>query len=118
MKRRYPLLSRQHGLLRIFLSYFESAPPAVSAGHALRACSSRAVDLTFPLVSRRAINTHAARSTPTRTFFVDHGHHGRGLSRCAAFFYYIIAYWGHTFGIRVEADIRRDLFRHMQSARL
>ena len=32
-----------------------------------------------------------------------------------AFFYYIIAYYGHTFGIRVEADIRRDLFRHMQS---
>lgn len=27
---------------------------------------------------------------------------------------YVICYWGHTFGIRVEADIRRDLFRHMQ----
>ena len=27
---------------------------------------------------------------------------------------YIICYWGHTFGIRVEADIRRDLFTHMQ----
>jgi len=25
-----------------------------------------------------------------------------------------VAYYGHTFGIRVEADIRRDLFRHMQ----
>jgi ATP-binding cassette subfamily B protein len=28
--------------------------------------------------------------------------------------HYIICYWGHTFGILVEADIRRDLFRHMQ----
>ena len=28
--------------------------------------------------------------------------------------YYVIGYWGHTFGILVEADIRRDLFRHMQ----
>ena len=27
---------------------------------------------------------------------------------------FVIAYWGHTFGIRVEADIRRDLFAHMQ----
>ena len=27
---------------------------------------------------------------------------------------YIIGYYGHTFGILVEADIRRDLFRHMQ----
>lgn len=31
-----------------------------------------------------------------------------------AVFTYIIGYWGHTFGILVEADIRRDLFRHMQ----
>ena len=29
--------------------------------------------------------------------------------------YYIVTYWGHTFGIRVEADIRRDLFHHMQT---
>ena len=28
--------------------------------------------------------------------------------------YFVVCYWGHTFGIRVEADIRRDLFRHMQ----
>ncbi len=28
--------------------------------------------------------------------------------------YYIMAYWGHTFGVRVEADIRRDLFSHLQ----
>ena len=30
-------------------------------------------------------------------------------------FTYIIWYWGHNFGIRVETDIRRDLFRHIQS---
>ena len=28
--------------------------------------------------------------------------------------YFIITYWGHTFGIRVEADIRAALFGHMQ----
>ena len=27
---------------------------------------------------------------------------------------YIVCYYGHTFGIRVEADIRADLFHHMQ----
>ena len=31
-----------------------------------------------------------------------------------SFLQYIVAYFGHTFGIRVEADIRRDLFCHMQ----
>ena len=29
-------------------------------------------------------------------------------------FYYIITYWGHLLGVRMEADIRRDLFSHMQ----
>ena len=29
--------------------------------------------------------------------------------------YYVMAYWGHTFGIRVETDIRADLFRHLQT---
>jgi ATP-binding cassette subfamily B protein len=31
-----------------------------------------------------------------------------------AFFYYIITYYGHAFGVLVEADIRSDLFKHMQ----
>ena len=31
-----------------------------------------------------------------------------------AFLNYIVTYYGHTFGIRVEADIRQDLFTHMQ----
>ena len=31
-----------------------------------------------------------------------------------AYLNYIVSYYGHTFGIRVEADIRKDLFRHMQ----
>lgn len=29
-------------------------------------------------------------------------------------FQYVICYWGHTFGVLVEADIRRDLFAHLQ----
>lgn len=27
---------------------------------------------------------------------------------------YVITYWGHMFGVRVEADLRDDLFSHMQ----
>jgi ATP-binding cassette subfamily B protein len=29
-------------------------------------------------------------------------------------FDYIVAYWGHTLGVRMEADMRRDLFTHLQ----
>ena len=28
---------------------------------------------------------------------------------------YIITYWGHMFGVRVEADMRQELFAHMQT---
>ncbi len=31
-----------------------------------------------------------------------------------ALFVYIINYWGHVLGVRMEADIRRDIFSHMQ----
>lgn len=29
-------------------------------------------------------------------------------------FYYFINYWGHVMGVRIEADIREDLFSHLQ----
>ena len=28
---------------------------------------------------------------------------------------YVVCFWGHTFGVLVEADIRRDLFGHLQT---
>lgn len=38
----------------------------------------------------------------------------RDRVRSPGLLHYVISYWGHTFGILVEADIRHDLFRHMQ----
>ena len=103
---------QQHGLLRIFLSYF-GPHRRLFLLDMLCALFIGAVDLIFPLISRRAINTMLPAHA-YHTFFVV-----MGIMAAAylvrAFFYYIIAYYGHTFGIRVEADIRRDLFRHMQS---
>ena len=29
-------------------------------------------------------------------------------------FTYVVTYWGHLLGVRIEADIRSDLFSHMQ----
>lgn len=71
------------------------------------------IDLTFPLVARSSMN----QLLPARqfdTFFTVM------IIVAAAFVIragmnYIITYWGHMFGVRVEADLRDDLFRHMQS---
>ena len=103
---------QEHGLLRIFLSYFKPHRK-LFAMDVFCAILVAAVDLAFPLVSRTAMNELLPQAA-YRTFFIV-----MGVMAIAYFvravLYYIICYWGHTFGIRVEADIRRDLFSHMQT---
>ena len=71
-----------------------------------------AVDLTFPLVTRNALynmlpnRLYGVFFTVMAAMVVCYG--------IRSFLNYIVAYFGHTFGIRVEADIRQDLFGHLQ----
>ena len=97
--------------LMIFLSYFKKHR-GLFALDILCATGIAAIDLAFPLVTRSALYDMLPNQA-FRTFFtvmavvtVSY------LLRSAL--NYIVTYYGHTFGIRVEADIRRDLFRHMQ----
>ena len=103
---------RQHSLLRIFLSYFR---PHLGLFTLDIVCATVAslIDLAFPLLSRYAINSMLPAGA-FRLFFTVMGIMAAAYA-LRGFLYYVIGYWGHTFGIRVEADIRRDLFRHMQS---
>ena len=70
------------------------------------------IDLAFPYVSRWCMYELLPQSAYATFFAV------MAVVFCAfalrALLTYVICYWGHTFGILVEADIRRDLFRHMQ----
>ena len=103
---------QKHSLLRIFLSYFKPHRK-LFAMDMFCALLVAVVDLAFPLVSRTAMNDLLPRAAYSAFFAV------MGVMAVAylvrAVLYYIICYWGHTFGIRVEADIRRDLFSHMQT---
>ena len=100
-----------HGLFRIFLSYFKPHR-RLFAMDMCCALLVAAVDLAFPLVSRWSINTLLPEGSYLIFFVVMGTMAAAYLIR--ALLYYVICYWGHTFGIRVEADIRQDLFRHMQ----
>ena len=71
-----------------------------------------AVDLAFPLISRRAMYDLLPEKKYQAFFAVMAIVALAYLVR--AFAQYIMTYWGHTFGVRVEADIRRDLFYHYQ----
>ena len=70
------------------------------------------VDLAFPLVTRRSMYDLLPNQQYQTFFLVMAVMMAAFLVR--ALLYYVIAYWGHTFGILVEADIRRDLFTHVQ----
>lgn len=97
--------------LRIFLSYFKPHRRLFILDM-LCAFVIAAIDLAFPYLSRWCMYELLPQNA-YRTFFAV-------MAAAAAAFAvrgvltYIIGYYGHTFGILVEADIRRDLFRHMQ----
>lgn len=97
--------------LAIFLRYFGNHKK-LFAVDVLCACLIAAIDLMFPLVTRSALYDMLPGQMYKTFFTVMVAVIGCYVLR--SFLNYIVAYYGHTFGIRVEADIRRDLFRHMQ----
>ena len=72
-----------------------------------------AIELAFPTVSRYAMY-ELLPDKAFETFFVIMGI-VLIFYALRAFCYYIMTYVGHTFGIRVETDIRADLFKHIQT---
>lgn len=107
-----PQYYQKHSLLRIFLGYFKPHKKLFAVDMSCALIVSL-IDLAFPLVSRTAVNELLPQNA-FATFFTVMGIMALAylIRACLQF---VICYWGHTFGIRVEADIRRDLFRHMQS---
>ena len=97
--------------LSIFLSYI--------AGHKKlfvidMICSviASVIDLVFPFISRLSMQTLLPKKMFTLFFVIM-------LLLVAAYFlkallYYIITVVGHQMGVLVEADMRRDIFAHMQ----
>ena len=106
---------RERSALRIFLSYFYPHRKlfVLDMCCALVICL---IDLAFPAVSRWCLyellpqNAYGAFFAVMAVVFAAFA--------LRAVMQYVICYWGHTFGILVEADIRRDLFRHMQERRM
>ena len=98
-------------IFKVFISYF-GAHRKLFILDMLCAFAVAAIDVAFPLVSRYAMY----ELLPGKLF----GAFFTVMAIAAAAFVlraglnYIITYWGHTFGIRVEADIREDLYRHFQ----
>ena len=97
--------------LMIFLSYFGNHK-GLFAIDVLCACGIAAVDLAFPMITRSALYNWLPNEMYRVFFTVVLAIVGCYVVRSCLNF--IVAYFGHTFGIRVEADIRKDLFTKMQ----
>jgi len=97
--------------LKIFISYFKPHKKLFFLDM-FCALMISLIDLGFPFVSRWCMYTLLPEGAWKTFWAVMLIVVGAYILR--SFFTYIICYWGHTFGILVEADIRRDLFRHMQ----
>ena len=107
-----PKAFRERGYLSLFASYYRPHM-ALFLLDMICALGIAAVDLSFPQVSRWAMQT----LLPDRLFATFFAVMAililayvlkAGLS-------FIVTYWGHLLGVRIEADIRRDLFAHMQT---
>ena len=97
--------------LMIFLSYFGNHKK-LFAIDVTCAVLIAAIDLAFPLVTRSALYDMLPGRMYQTFFTVMIAVVASYLLR--SFLQFVVAYYGHTFGIRVEADIRKDLFGHMQ----
>ena len=97
--------------IMIFLSYFGNHKK-LFAIDVTCAVLIAAIDLAFPLVTRSALYDMLPGQMYKTFFTVMIAVVCSYVLR--SFLQFVVAYYGHTFGIRVEADIRKDLFRHMQ----
>ena len=102
---------KRSGYLRIFASYYRPHWKLFALDMVCALCICL-VDLAFPVISRYSMQ----ELLPGRRFSAFFAVMAALLTAYVlkGVFYYIVTFWGHLLGVRMEADIRRDLFTHMQ----
>ena len=102
---------REKSHLAIFASYYKPHLGMFLLDMFCALCISL-VDLSFPYVSRLSMQTYLPESMYRTFFIVVAVLIGAYILR--AVMYFVVGYVGHMMGVLIEADIRRDLFSHMQ----
>lgn len=97
--------------LRVFASYYKPHW-RLFALDMLCAAGICGVDLLFPYLSRLSMQTLLPQGL-FETFFAVMAIIA-GAYVLKGVMYFVVTYWGHMMGVRIEADIRADLFAHLQ----
>ena len=70
------------------------------------------IDLAYPMAARHALQTLLPQGLYAQFFLLIFAFFFLYVFRAGMHF--VINYWGHLLGARMEADMRRDLFTHLQ----
>lgn len=97
--------------LRVFASYYKPHW-RLFVFDMLCATGICLVDLLFPYISRLCMNELLPQGL-FQTFFAVMAVVA-GAYVLKGVLYFCVTYWGHMMGVRIEADIRSDLFCHLQ----
>ncbi|MDR3171399.1 MAG: ABC transporter ATP-binding protein/permease [Treponema sp.] len=98
-------------LLGIFASYYRPHRKLFAADMCC-AFLIAAVDLAFPVMTKLTLERFLPTGQYLFFFIIIASMMVLYLLRTA--FSYFVTYWGHTVGAYIEADMRRDLFSHLQ----
>ncbi|MCK4259342.1 MAG: ABC transporter ATP-binding protein [Halanaerobiales bacterium] len=99
-------------MLKKFLSYYRPHLKLFSLD-LVCAFLMTGIDLIFPMITRSFINDIIPNGK--YMLFWKFSVFLLFLYAVRSIFQYVIEYWGHVVGIRMQADMRRDLFTHLQS---
>ena len=108
-------MEKQHSAwwkIKKFCSYYKPHLPLFLLD---MACATviAAVDLLFPMVTRYALSELLPKGL-AGTFYLLMGTMVLAYVLRTAM-QYVVTYFGHFLGVRMETDMRRDLFAHMQT---
>jgi ATP-binding cassette subfamily B protein len=71
------------------------------------------IGLVYPIIAKNIINKYIFDETPRRLIIFSAVL--LGLYLLKMLFNYIVSYYGHVVGVRMQADMRRDLFKKYES---
>ncbi|WP_458786028.1 ABC transporter ATP-binding protein [Vallitalea sediminicola] len=105
-------MKKDNKMLKRFISYYKPHKKLFIIDM-ICAFLIASIDLSVPMLSRYALNDLLPKSQ-FRSFFLFIILL-LGLYLIRSVFQYIVDFWGHILGVRMEFDMRRDLFKHLQS---
>lgn len=99
-------------MLKRFISYYRPHIPLfildMSAALIVSLCN-----LVYPNLAKNIINDYSKLDAPTTLIIASAVLLGVYILKCVC--NYIVGYWGHVVGVRMQADMRRDLFIKYES---